>query len=105
MLTRTLRLLERDGMVERTVVPTTPPQVWSALTPLGTSLVEPLDALTAWALAHRDDVQATSKHRHPAGRRGDGLSGPGHGTIVASEPTGPTVDINADLGEGFGRGG
>ena len=57
MLTRTLRLLERDGLVERTVVPTTPPQVSYGLTPLGRSLVEPLDALTAWALAHRGDVE------------------------------------------------
>ncbi len=59
MLTRTLRLLERDGLVGRTVVPTTPPQVSYALTPLGVSLVGPLDALTAWALEHRDDVQGS----------------------------------------------
>lgn len=58
MLTRTLRLLERDGLVGRTVLPTTPPQVSYALTPLGASLVEPLDALAAWAVAHRDEVQA-----------------------------------------------
>lgn len=58
MLTRTLRLLERDGLVGRTVVPTTPPQVSYALTPLGLSLVGPLDALSAWAMDHRDAVQA-----------------------------------------------
>lgn len=58
MLTRTLRLLERDGLVARTVVPTTPPQVSYSLTPLGASLVGPLDALTAWALDHRGAVQS-----------------------------------------------
>ena len=58
MLTRTLRLLERDGLVARTVVPTTPPQVSYALSPLGRSLVEPLDALSAWAVVHREAVQA-----------------------------------------------
>lgn len=58
MLTRTLRLLERDGMVSRHVVPTTPPQVSYALTALGRTLVAPLDALTTWAVEHRDDVSA-----------------------------------------------
>ena len=46
MLTRTLRLLERDGLVSRTVVPTTPPQVFYALNPLGRSLVAPLAPMT-----------------------------------------------------------
>jgi DNA-binding HxlR family transcriptional regulator len=58
MLTRTLRLLERDGLVSRTVHPTTPPQVEYDLTPLGHALAGPLDALTDWAYRHRDDVQA-----------------------------------------------
>ncbi len=57
MLTRTLRLLERDGLVLRTVFPTTPPSVEYALTDLGRGLAAPLDALTVWALAHRDDVE------------------------------------------------
>lgn len=57
MLTRTLRLLERDGLVQRTVFPTKPPSVEYALTDLGNGLVGPLDAVSQWALAHRLDVQ------------------------------------------------
>lgn len=56
MLTRTLRLLERDGLVERTVFPTRPPTVEYALTELGHSLAGPLDVLTEWAVAHRAAV-------------------------------------------------
>lgn len=52
MLTRTLKTLERDGMVQRTVCPTTPPQVEYALTPLGQSLSEPVRHLAQWALAN-----------------------------------------------------
>jgi len=52
MLTRTLRGLERDGLVERTVFPTKPPQVEYALTALGVSLSEPLGLLANWARAH-----------------------------------------------------
>src|SRR5690606_6106710 len=49
MLTRTLRLLERDGLVQRTVHPTVPPKVEYRLTELGRTLLEPLDGLTRWA--------------------------------------------------------
>lgn len=52
MLTRTLRTLERDGLVSRTVYPTVPPQVEYALTDLGRSLAEPVTQLGQWALAH-----------------------------------------------------
>ncbi len=58
VLTRTLRLLERDGLVSRSVRPTTPPQVSYDLTPLGHALAGPLDALTAWAVDNRAEVQA-----------------------------------------------
>jgi DNA-binding HxlR family transcriptional regulator len=57
MLTRTLRLLERDGLVDRTVAPTTPPQVSYALTPLGGGLAHALGPLTTWAVDHRDEVR------------------------------------------------
>ncbi len=57
MLTRTLRLLERDGLVHRTVYPTKPPSVEYALTDLGNGLAAPLDAVSQWALTHRLDVQ------------------------------------------------
>ena len=58
MLTRTLRLLERDGLVQRTVYPTVPPQVEDALTPLGCTLQEPVRALAVWAGAHQAEVLA-----------------------------------------------
>ncbi|GAN52759.1 winged helix-turn-helix transcriptional regulator [Tanticharoenia sakaeratensis] len=58
MLTLTLRGLERDGLVLRTVTPTTPPRVDYELTELGHSLAGPLDALRDWAVAHRPAMQA-----------------------------------------------
>lgn len=56
MLTVTLRSLERDGLVERTVFPTNPPQVEYALTELGRSLAGPIGALADWAVAHRPTI-------------------------------------------------
>lgn len=50
MLTRTLCLLEHDGLVSRTVYPTSPPQVECDLTPLGHALAGPLDARSARAV-------------------------------------------------------
>jgi DNA-binding HxlR family transcriptional regulator len=52
MLTQTLRSLERDGLVTRTIYPEIPPRVEYALTPLGRSLDEPLAAVRAWAEAN-----------------------------------------------------
>lgn len=52
MLTLTLRGLERDGLVSRTVTPTIPPRVDYELTPLGHSLQQPVLALAQWAAAH-----------------------------------------------------
>jgi DNA-binding HxlR family transcriptional regulator len=49
MLTLTLRGLERDGLVTRTVFPTIPPRVDYALTALGRSLLEPVNSLGDWA--------------------------------------------------------
>ncbi|MBE1160904.1 winged helix-turn-helix transcriptional regulator [Dyella acidiphila] len=57
MLTRTLKALERDGMLTRTVYPTVPPQVEYALTPLGRSLSEPLLQLASWTLEHVGDIE------------------------------------------------
>ena len=56
MLTLTLRALERDGLVTRTVSPSVPPRVDYELTALGRSLLSPVSALTAWALDHRGDI-------------------------------------------------
>src|ERR671935_3295253 len=57
MLTLTLRCLERDGLVTRTVFPTIPPRVDYALTKLGRSLLIPVGALSAWALENRSRIQ------------------------------------------------
>lgn len=58
MLTQTLRSLERDGFVARTVFPVVPPHVEYELTDLGRSLQEPLRALERWAIEHMDSVSA-----------------------------------------------
>jgi DNA-binding HxlR family transcriptional regulator len=52
MLTRTLRGLERDGIVTRTIFPTSPPQVEYGLTTLGRSMSEPVLAFGEWVRAH-----------------------------------------------------
>jgi DNA-binding HxlR family transcriptional regulator len=57
MLTLTLRGLERDGLVTRTVFATVPPRVDYELTPLGRTLLVPVQALASWADAHREDIQ------------------------------------------------
>jgi DNA-binding HxlR family transcriptional regulator len=56
MLTRTLRTLENDGLVTRTVHPTVPPSVEYDLTPLGRSLLEPVSALADWAVANAHEL-------------------------------------------------
>jgi DNA-binding HxlR family transcriptional regulator len=61
MLTLTLRGLERDGLVSRTVEPTVPPRVTYALTELGESLVEPVEALGRWAIAHIGCIRAAQE--------------------------------------------
>lgn len=58
MLTHTLRQLERDGLISRTVYPSVPLRVEYALTPLGQTLLEPLAALAQWAGQHREEVLA-----------------------------------------------
>lgn len=60
MLTQTLRALERDGLVTRTVTPTVPVTVTYELTDLGASLHQAVGAVKAWAEQHMDDVFASS---------------------------------------------
>jgi DNA-binding HxlR family transcriptional regulator len=57
MLTLTLRHLERDGLVSRTVHAEVPPRVEYELTDLGRSLVEPAVTLAEWAVEHDPDVE------------------------------------------------
>jgi DNA-binding HxlR family transcriptional regulator len=56
MLTLTLRNLERDGLVSRTVTPSIPPRVDYELTDLGHSLLKPITALTQWALENIEQI-------------------------------------------------
>ncbi len=58
MLTVTLRQLERDGLVRRTVHPVVPPRVDYELTPLGRSLHDTIQALVAWTETHQSEVAA-----------------------------------------------
>ena len=84
MLTLTLRGLERDGLITRTVFPTIPPRVDYALTPLGRDLLQPVSALGDWAIRNQPkiararerfdgDCQASGKP--PIGRRRGAKSG------------------------------
>lgn len=59
MLTLTLRNLERDGLISRTVTPTVPPRVDYALTELGRDLLGPVNALSDWAIRHRPCIMAS----------------------------------------------
>ena len=63
MLTQTLRQLEADGFVTRTIHPTVPPQVEYTLTPLGHSLRTPITALREWVEAHINDIERARQAR------------------------------------------
>lgn len=56
MLTQTLRGLERDGLVMRTIYPSVPPKVEYSLTPLGRTLLGLLDAIRVWSETHIEEV-------------------------------------------------
>jgi DNA-binding HxlR family transcriptional regulator len=82
MLSQTLRELERDGLVLRTVYPTVPPAVEYALTTLGRSVADPLAAIRDWSERHLDDIEAA---RERFDRRAE----------VAIRPLGPTGESDA----------
>lgn len=67
MLTHTLRVLMRDGLVSRTVYASVPPRVDYELTQLGRTLLAPLAALEEWAITHRDDIRAARTAYDSAG--------------------------------------
>src|ERR1700674_1492213 len=69
MLTLTLRGLERDGLVTRTVFPTIPPRVDYELTRLGRSLLEPVSGLGTWARQNRAAIES-ARRRFDAGADG-----------------------------------
>jgi DNA-binding HxlR family transcriptional regulator len=58
MLTVTLRALERDGIVTRTVYPVVPPRVEYSLTPMGATLMDAASTLVLWAESHLQDIDA-----------------------------------------------
>ena len=74
MLAQTLRHLEQDGLVRRTPHATVPPRVDYALTPLGRSLLEPMEALVRWAETHHDDVRHARRAYVPPASAGEGAS-------------------------------
>jgi DNA-binding HxlR family transcriptional regulator len=71
MLTQTLRSLENDGIVNRKIYPVVPPMVEYSLTPLGRSLIEPLEAICRWAEKHLPELEAARAHAQNAKREGE----------------------------------
>jgi DNA-binding HxlR family transcriptional regulator len=70
MLTQTLRTLEQNGIVRRTVYAVVPPQVEYALTPLGKSLLEVLNLVYSWAKEHQDEAEQ-ARQAFAVARAGD----------------------------------
>jgi DNA-binding HxlR family transcriptional regulator len=69
MLTVTLRGLERDGIVTRTIHPVIPPRVEYALTPMGRTLLHTIGQLVSWSVSHLPEIDAARAAydaRHPA---------------------------------------
>jgi DNA-binding HxlR family transcriptional regulator len=62
MLTQTLRLLERDGLVRREVFATVPPHVEYSLTPLGRSLAAKIAGIREWAYANMTDIETARRN-------------------------------------------
>jgi DNA-binding HxlR family transcriptional regulator len=68
MLTQTLRTLERDRLVQRTIYPIVPPRVDYALTPLGKTLMPPLLALYRWTERHLKKIQQARRESQKTSR-------------------------------------
>lgn len=73
MLTLTLRNLEKDGIVTRTVYPTIPPRVEYELTTLGRSLIEPLGVLSEWAQVHLVEMEV-ARHAYEQRKESEAIS-------------------------------
>lgn len=91
MLTQTLRLLERDGLVRREVFAAVPPHVEYSLTPLGRGLSVRIATIREWAYANMDDIEAA--------RRDFDMISPGRlATRISYDPdvsAGPWVSLDA----------
>ena len=68
MLTQTLRSMEADGLVTRTVIDLIPPHVEYGLTPLGQTLSDPLVAICRWAMDHLPELQAAREAASASGK-------------------------------------
>lgn len=87
MLTATLRNLERDGFVSRSVLPTAPPRVEYSLTQLGRDLLVPVGALAEWARMNQAAVEAA---RRRFDRKGEaGKAAEAEAPRTASAPASP----------------
>jgi DNA-binding HxlR family transcriptional regulator len=76
MLTLTLRQLERDGLVRRTVYAVVPPRVDYELTPLGQTLLETIQSLVSWSRDHRDEIARSRADYDGRVDAADALVGP-----------------------------
>ncbi len=74
MLTVTLRSLERDGLVKRTVYPVVPPRVDYELTPLGGTLHATIQSLVKWTEAHQGEIAVARAAYDRAGGGGRGAA-------------------------------
>ncbi|GAA0379881.1 helix-turn-helix domain-containing protein [Microbispora corallina] len=71
MLTQTLRTMERDGLVSRTITPSVPVRVDYRLTSLGEDLVPLMQAIKSWAEIHMDEVEAARQAYDSSAASGD----------------------------------
>jgi DNA-binding HxlR family transcriptional regulator len=86
MLTQTLRDLQCNGLVDRTVYPDTPPRVTYSLTPLGLTLVEALTVLRDWAEDHYHEVEAARAQYCESEVESRELEGAGVSAGTSQEP-------------------
>ena len=83
MLTVTLRQLERDGLVCRTVYPEVPPRVEYCLSPLGAHLLGTIQALVTWTEEHQAEIAQARAEFDAARRAGRPRPGPDRGAVVS----------------------
>jgi sorbitol/mannitol transport system substrate-binding protein len=96
MLTVTLRHLERDGLVSRTVHAVVPPRVDYALTPLGRALVRRIGGLVAWAETHVDDIER-ARTSYDSRMRGAAGAAPRSGQAAATATLTVATVNNPDM--------
>jgi DNA-binding HxlR family transcriptional regulator len=90
MLTVTLRQLERDGLVRRTVHPVVPPRVDYALTPLGSTLHATIQALVTWTETHQNEI-AAARATYDAATPSSGSAAPDAPVLRTASPEQPVL--------------